>query len=161
MPLFDDGDIVRGLGFVTMYAAWVEEEVDDLLRLLEPIESFDEKKQRWPISRKLRHAAQLIPRLASDELKHFPEALERAIDIFERRNEFVHGRIFAGQDRVDYMQSGRTQTPTRPIASAELYELANELTRFRGFIYGPQIIRVPRALARYRASPPNDPHDPP
>ncbi len=36
--LKDDGDIVRGLGFVSMYSAWVEEDIDDILRLLDPVE---------------------------------------------------------------------------------------------------------------------------
>ncbi len=38
--LVDDGDIVRGLGFVSMYSAWVEEDVDDILRFLDPVEHF-------------------------------------------------------------------------------------------------------------------------
>ena len=42
--LADDGDIARGLGFVSMYSAWVEEEIDDLLRPMSPVEPFDEKK---------------------------------------------------------------------------------------------------------------------
>lgn len=28
MPINDDGDIVRGLGFVTLYAAYMEEAID-------------------------------------------------------------------------------------------------------------------------------------
>ena len=60
--LTDDGDIVRGLGFVSMYSAWVEEDVDDLLRAMAPVEPFDERKQRWPISRKLNNAAELVRR---------------------------------------------------------------------------------------------------
>ena len=27
----DDGDIIRGLGFVSIYSAWVEEDVDELI----------------------------------------------------------------------------------------------------------------------------------
>jgi hypothetical protein len=76
----DDGDIVRGLGFVTMYAAWVEEDVDDLLRLLAAIEPFDEKKQRLQISGKLKHAAKLVRGLKSEELDGLPKALEGASD---------------------------------------------------------------------------------
>ncbi len=31
MPLQNDGDVVRGLGFVALYAAYLEEQVDNLL----------------------------------------------------------------------------------------------------------------------------------
>lgn len=115
MVLADDGDIVRGLGFVTMYAAWVEEDVDDILHLVTPVELFDEEKQRWPISRKLRHAARIVRMLKSEELEGLPEALEGAVSLFESRNEFVHGRIYAGLDRVDYIQGGRPHSPTKEI----------------------------------------------
>lgn len=150
MPLHDDGDIVRGLGFVTMYAAWIEEDVDDILRMLHVVEEFDDAKQRWPIRRKLRHAAEVVRRLESDEVAELPEALEGAIALFERRNEFVHGRIFAGMDRIDYVQGGRPGAPTQPITSEELYELANEIWDYRGHFIGPQVFRLPRAIHEYQ-----------
>ena len=55
--LRDDGDVIKGLGFVTLYSAWVEEDVDDILRLFSEVVPFDNRKQRLPISRKLKHAA--------------------------------------------------------------------------------------------------------
>lgn len=103
----DDSDIVRGLGFVSMYSAWVEEDVDDILRLLSPIQAFDEKVQRWPISRKLEHAAQIVERLRSEELRELPIAFRAGLALFEKRNDVVHGRIYAGFDKKDYLQSGR------------------------------------------------------
>jgi len=149
VPLADDGDLVRGLGFVTMHAAWIEEDVDDLLRMLNQIEQFDEKIQRWPISAKLRHAAKIVRSLKSDELNDLPEALEGAIDLFELRNEYVHGRIYAGFDRVDYIQGGRPNSPTTPITSDELYSLANQIWEYRGNFIGPQLFRLPRAIRKY------------
>lgn len=149
MPLIDDGDMVRALGFVTIYAAWLEEDVDDLLRLMNPIEPFDEKKQRWHISQKLKHAAKLARLLKNDELDGLPEALEKAVELFERRNEFVHGRIYGGHDRVDYIKGGRPSAPTKPITSSELYLLANDLWSYRGRFIGPQLFRLPRAIEAY------------
>ncbi len=145
----DDGDIVRGLGFVSMYSAWVEEDVDDVLRQLTPIEPFDERVQRWPISRKLEHTAKLVERLGSDELKELPWALRAGIGLFEARNEVIHGRIYAGFDKTDYVRSGRPSVPTRPITSAELYQLANEFTNYRGHLIGPQLFRIPRAVSTF------------
>lgn len=147
--LHDDGDLVRGLGFVAMYSAWVEEDVDDVLRMLSPVEPFDEKKQRWPISRKLTHAAQVVRRLPSAELQRLPEALEFGATLFVRRNEAVHGRIYAGHDRVDYLQSGRPNKPTRPVQSSELYQLANDFWDYRGNLTGPQFFRLPRAIEEF------------
>ena len=142
----DDGDLVRGLGFVTMYSAWVEEDVDELLRALDPVEPFTEAIQRTPISRKLVHAARLVRHLNSPELDGLPEALENARDLFERRNTVVHGRIYAGHNKVDYIQPGRPNVPARAIESAELYALANDFWEYRGHFIGPLIFRLPRAI---------------
>ena len=66
--LNDDGDIVRGLGFVALYAAYLEEQVDNLLEALDRVESYDSVKQRWPISRKIKHAIDAaIPILSPSE----------------------------------------------------------------------------------------------
>lgn len=150
MPLADDGDIVRGIGFVTMYSAWVEEDIDDLLRMMDPIEPFVENVQRWHISRKLKHAANLVRVLKSDDLNGLPEALENAVPLFDRRNEYVHGRIYAGLDRADYIKGGRPNSPTKPVTSAELYSLANEIWDYRGHFIGPQLFRLPRAIEVFR-----------
>ena len=147
--LEDDGDEVRGLGFVSMYSAWVEEDVDDVLRLLDPVEPFGERQQRWPISRKLDHAAQIVRRLNSDELVDFPDALEAASNLFERRNGVIHGRIYAGFDKIVHVQSGRPNVPTRQVTSAELYQLANDFWDYRSHFIGPQVFRLPRAIGEF------------
>ena len=147
--LSDDGDIVRGLGFVSMYSAWVEEDVDDILRAMAPVESFEEEKQRWQISKKLRHAAKLVERLGSSEVSQLPEALRQGISLFEERNMVVHGRIYAGHSKAVFLQSGRASVPTREITSAELYKLANEFWEYRGNLIGPQVFRLPRAISAY------------
>ena len=147
--LNDDGDIARGLGFVSMYSAWIEEDVDDLLRFMKGVEDFDYDTQRWPISQKLKHAAKIVRRLSSVELDSLPDDLEAGVSLFERRNEVIHGRIYAGHDSVDYLQAGRRNVPTRPISSAELYQLANDFWAYRGSLTGPQLFRLPRAVERF------------
>ena len=147
--VMDDGDLVRGLGFVTMYSAWLEEDVDEILRVLDAVEQFDAQRQRWPVSRKLDHAAEIVRRLGSAELVELPGALDHAKNLFERRNAVVHGRIYAGHNKIDYVESGRAGVATRPVDSSELYALANEFFNYRGHFIGPLIFRVPRAIAGF------------
>ena len=56
----DDGDIVRGLGFVTMHSAHLEGRIDELLFDLSVIEDYSEKEQRWPISQKIKKAKKIL-----------------------------------------------------------------------------------------------------
>ena len=151
----DDGDIVRGIGFVSMYSAWVEDDIDNLLCVTAPIDPFDEKKQRWPISQKLKHAAQLVESLESPELEDLPDALMYGLSLFERRNEIIHGRIYSGFGKADYLKSGRADVPVREISSAELYELATEFFNYRGHLIGPKLFRLPRAVSLATRSAPN------
>jgi hypothetical protein len=146
MPLKDDRDVVRALGFVTIYSTWVEEDVDELLRVLKPLRPFDEAVQQLPIARKLEHTARLVRQLDTPELFGLPEALEHARELFERRNAVVHGRVYAGHDKVDYIQSGRPNVPPRPIDSSELYALANAFADCRERFIGPIVLRLPGAV---------------
>lgn len=143
----DDGDVIRGLGFVSMYSAWVEEEIDKLLFVTEPIEPFDEKKQRWPISRKLDSAIRIVGSLGRPELDELLEALKAGFALFEQRNEVIHGRIYSGFEKGEFLKSGRPNTPTRKVSSAELYALANDFFNYRAHLFGPQIFRLPRAVS--------------
>jgi hypothetical protein len=149
MALPDDGDLIKALGYVAMYAAWLEEDVDDILRIMAPAREFDCRVQKLPISRKLRHARDIVELLNSDELDDLVEALMAASDIFEMRNELIHGRIYADPQQGELLKSGRVDIETRQITSAEIYAVADQIWAFRGAFIGPQAIRLPRGVSEY------------
>jgi hypothetical protein len=147
----NDGDIVRGLGFVSLYSAYLEEQIDNLLFLLSEVEEFDESRQRWPISREIEHGKKIICGLNTNEFDELIDVLTYCKDLFEKQNEFVHGRIYANFDRPATLRSGRQNVPEREIEASELYELANEFFNIRGEVYRPIILELPRFLNK-RAS---------
>ncbi len=142
----NDNDIVRGLGFVTLYSAYCEEQIDSLLFMLNEIEVFTEREQRWPISRKIRKARSISNNFEFEGRESLIANLDAAKEAFEKRNELVHGRIYGGFDRVDTLKSGRPNTPDRAVEAEELYDLANYFEGLRGEIYRPMIFKIPRAL---------------
>jgi len=145
----DDGDKIRGLGFVALYAAYLEEQIDNLLTMLAPIEPYDMVKQRWPASRKVKHAIKVLKRLDTSEFPDLAKDLQTCLDLLEDRNELIHGRIYGGFDRPDTLKSGRPNVPDREIESAELYRLAKEFEDFRSAIYRPMIVKIPRAIEKH------------
>jgi hypothetical protein len=147
--LQDDGDIVRGLGFVTLYSAYLEEHIDALLSLLGPVEKFGEDKQRWPIRRKIKHAKRILSRIDNQEFNDLMPNLDTCLSLFEDRNELIHGRIYGNYPREHILKSGRPNIPDREINSPELYQLANEFDEFRAVIYRPTIFKIPRAINGY------------
>ena len=146
MPLDSDGDPVRGLGFVALNAAYVEEQIDNLLFMLQPVEVFPQVEQRWPVSRKIEKAKRLVAGLAFEYRDGLLQDLDASKELFERRNEFIHGRIYGNFDRPDTLKSGRPNTPDRLIDAAELYDLANNFAEVRSALYRPMIFQIPRAL---------------
>ena len=146
MPLQRDDDVVRGLGFVALYAAYLEEQIDNLLFMLQPIEQFPESEQRWQTSRKIEKAKRLVHGLMFEYRDALLADLDASKQLLDRRNEVIHGRIYANFDRPDTLKSGRPNTPDRVVDSAELYELANNLAEARSALYGPMIFQILRAM---------------
>lgn len=146
MPLTNDGDVVRGLGFVALYAAYLEEQIDNLLFMLQPVEPFPESEQRWPTSRKIEKAKRLVDGLVFEYREPLLADLNVSRQLLEWRNEVIHGRIYANFDRPDTLRSGRLNAPDRAVEPSELYDLANNLFEARAAIYGPMIFQIPLAM---------------
>lgn len=142
----DDGDIVRGLGFVALYAAYLEEQIDDLLAALSIVDS--NAKRPLQISRKIRLAIKLLKRLNPFVFQELEVNLNKCLQLFESRNELIHGRIYANIGRPTTLKSGRSQ-PDREVSSNELYDLANDLFDIRSAIYQPIIFQLPRELTEF------------
>lgn len=147
MALKNDGDIVRGLGFVALHSGYLEEQVENLLRLLDPIEPFTEQVQRSRIGDKIRSAKAVLAKIDFETRDETIACLDTCKKAFEWRNEIIHGRIYAGFDREDTLKSGRPNVPDRAVDAQELYDLANHLADLRAGVYRPMIIKIPRALA--------------
>lgn len=130
MNLRDDGDIIRGLGFVALYAAYLEEATDECVAALAKADSaLDQRLPKWPASRKIEYCEKQLEGLRSKEgeIERLRSALQACSELLEWRNDVLHGRIYAKYGEPDVRKSGRAGVPDREIASGELYELAQHL----------------------------------
>ena len=118
-----EGDLVRPLGLVTLYCAYAEGEIDQLLSVLPAPEPFDEAKRQWQVGRKLTFAQRLVRRLKASDLSGLQTMLEDAKALFKQRNELVHGRLFSGGRLV----SNRTNVPVQQVSAEEIVGLAERL----------------------------------
>ncbi|SRR6266480_5364810 len=118
-----DGDLIRPLGLVTLYFAYAEAELDELLDALSCHEPFDESERQWPVGRKLTHAQSLVEHLGAPELAGLATALGEARALIERRNSLVHSSIFAGGRVV----ATRRGVPERRVTPNQLTELAESI----------------------------------
>lgn len=131
MPVKDDGDIVRGLGFVTLYAAYMEEAVDACVNVFLGKDTDPPANiERWQISRRVGYVKTQLSQHATlpEELQKLPGLLGHVDELLERRNEVIHGRIYGGmQGEKDELRPGRPTGVLKSIGSADLYDLANTL----------------------------------
>ena len=143
----NDNDIVRGLGFVTLYAAYLEEQIDSLRHTLSAVQKVDDREHKWPISVRIDKIKEIVSTFEFEERNELLQNLNIAKILLDRRNEVVHGRIYANFDRDDTLKSGRPNVPERTIDAKELYDLANEFMGLRNEIYRPMVFKIPRALS--------------
>lgn len=131
MPLTDDGDIVRGLGYVTLYAAYIEEAIDECVKVSVAHDPAPPKNiDRFKISQRMAYVRDRLLTADSlpNELRHFPSLLDQIGNLLEHRNEVVHGRIYGAlQGAGDELRPGRPSGVVRSISSDELYALANAM----------------------------------
>ena len=125
-----EGDLIRPLGLVTLYFAYAEAELDELIETLLSRELYDDKKRRLPVGRKIHYAKKLIKALHADSLDVLTEKLNEALKLFERRNSIIHSCIFSGGRMV----SNRKSVQNQLITGAELTQLAEDIFRCKDHI---------------------------
>ncbi len=146
----DDGDIVRGLGFVVMNSAHLEGWVNELLFHLDSIEEYTEKQQRWSISKKIKKIKNILTKIDDPLAKEICEDIDLCSEHFEWRNEVVHGRIYSPEYHEDNLYSLRPNVPNRKADSKELYTLANNLDELSARIYRPTIFKLSRLIEKMK-----------
>jgi len=142
-----NNDIVKALGFVALYAAYVEESVDVVMERLSIVNEITDKERRWPTSQKIDWCITILESLESEELNDLIGLLVETKDVLDKRNEAIHGRIYAGNDRSDTLKSGRPGVDERDITADELYDLAEELSNLQAAVPNINSFATLRAIA--------------
>ena len=147
MTLHDDGDVIRGVGFVVIYASYVEEAIDSLLEILAPVEPVDNKLKRAQTSSKIKAIKRRLDKLDSGAFKDLLNDIDVCTALLEARHEIIHGRIYAQTAGPDMLHPGRPGKQKRPVSSIELYDLVNQLSTCRDLLIRPQVIEIPARIA--------------
>lgn len=148
----DDGDEIRGLGFSTLHAAYLEGVIHDLLVMLSPVQNYTEEEQRWAIARKIKVARQRIKKLSNANFDELYETLAQCKDHFDWRNEILHSLIYSPEYVKDNLVSTRPGVPARRLEAKELYDFANNFNSLRLSVQLPMKSDLPKAIALYEQS---------
>ena len=132
MALIDNGDVIKGIGYVAIYSAYLEESIDDCIELLISKGILGVEVRKLQASRKIKELKNCLNGM-SRKPSRFAEiqtSLDIAKDLLEHRNQLLHGRIYS-TPTGDRLESSRVGVPDREICSNEAYELANKLFDMR------------------------------
>ncbi|WP_049721912.1 hypothetical protein [Gilvimarinus polysaccharolyticus] len=136
----DGDDVVKSVGYLTLYGAYLEEQIE---LLLYSIESLSPYKGGFQISSKIDHARKFFERQTKNDFRSIISDLKLCKEIFEDRNVIVHGRVYAKSGCLDILKSSRPKVEEREISSAEINILVNEMERFKNSIQSYTCFRLP------------------
>ena len=142
-----DSDSVKALGYVALYAAYVEESVDVVMDRLSLVDEVSDKQRRWPTSSKIDWSVKILKSFESSELEALISLLDSTKGALEKRNDVIHGRIYAGNERSDTLISGRPDVPEREVSADELYDLADELLDLQAAVPNVNSFATLRAIS--------------
>ena len=115
-----EGDLVRPLGFVTLYFAYAEGQLDEVLKVLAPVSGASPSKVQ-SFGAKVGEAVRLVEKVGSQQLPGLAAVLREAKPLVEARNELVHGQLFNGGQLGGRLVS---RAGTRYVTSQEIESLA-------------------------------------
>lgn len=118
-----EGDLIRPLGLVTLYAAYAEAELDELIDSISIAQPYDDSKRQWTVGKKLKYAARIARAFKANDLSEIVLEMKRGGDLFNKRNSLIHGRLFAGGRLV----SNRMDRPVQVVSPETITALAEEL----------------------------------
>ena len=114
------------------------------------VKGITDRERRWPVSSKIEWCIDVLESLGTQELSNLIKLLGHTKNMLERRNEVIHGRIYAGNERSDSLKSGRPGIPEREVTPDELYKLAEELLQIQAAVPNIDFFATTRAIAGHR-----------
>jgi hypothetical protein len=130
MPVKNDGDLIHGVGYVAVYAAYVEEAIEEVIKVILASDSTaDDNILKQQVSKQIKFIKDWLKEknLLGGQFQGFDQYLDYVKNLMEKRNEIIHGRIYAVPGSVDILKPARPGMLERKADSAELYDLANDL----------------------------------
>ncbi|CZG10910.1 hypothetical protein SC738_01510 [Legionella pneumophila serogroup 1] len=148
MTIFDDGDIIRGVGFVAVYSAYLEDQISDLVKLASPhLPTLRENIHQLSLGDQAKHLRKALSKLFNkSSLDYISKAqeqhqVEKTLKIVEKitaeRNEAIHSVLISNNMGTVMQKNSRLNTE-HEINSAYFYELANYIFELQSQVFGLQ-----------------------
>src|SRR5437660_3753718 len=128
MSLNDDDDIIKAVGFVAIYSAYLEDELGVLVEIAKKFINFEYKIEEYHLTQQAKILRKKLNRaynitsayfLKEEEKERVNAALAAVEKIAKERNRILHSPIIAKQGGVD-VQVDRKMKTSNIITSKEI-----------------------------------------
>lgn len=123
-----EGDLIRPLGLVTLYWAYAEAQLDEVLSALHQLSGFPPTGKVLVFGAKLRTAVGLIEALNVERIGALAVILQEALPLIRARNELIHGQLF-NDGRLGCRLA--LKTGTKCITAQEISALAESIFNWK------------------------------
>ena len=140
--LNDDGDIVRAIGFLAIYSAYLEDEMVKIVQMVDKFSPFKNKIEQFRLADQARHLRKKLQKCfeevsdypAKDNDKQRVDILKDVERIAKERNEYLHSQYIS--ESAGIIQENRHQNTSYVITSADIYGLAEDIFQLQGSVFG-------------------------
>ncbi len=129
------------------------------MQRLSAVKPMKENDHKLPTSKKIKWCKTTLSLLHNDGLNNLTNLLEDSRCLLEERNEVIHGRIYANNDRSEILKSGRVENEDREVTASELYDLAEEIFEVQKAIPNIHYFETMRAILKYKNAQPSNQAD--
>ncbi|CAM3016765.1 hypothetical protein [Legionella worsleiensis] len=133
MTIFDDGDVIRGVGFVAVYNAYLEDNIAELIEITTQITSLKKNIQKLSLSDQAKHLSKALAKLfkethdwngKEEDQAQTKQVLKNVEKITVERNKTIHSVLISNQAGVVTQKNRRLNIESK-INSTDVYDLAN------------------------------------
>lgn len=133
MTISDDGDVIRGVGFVAVYSAYLEDEIAELIELTTGLVSLRKNIHQLCLTDQAKHLLKGLKKLfiethywigkeqEQEQTEHLLKAVEK---ITPERNQVIHSQLISNRVGIITQKNRRLGIEIQ-IKSADVYQLAN------------------------------------
>jgi len=142
MAIKANKDIIRGIGFVTVYWAYLEDKMADLIRNINnsiPLPKKIENKGLTQKAKCLKDALTGLFENATYKLKdqdhnQVVTVLDKVIEAAKKRNMVIHAVHIS--DKGTVIRKDRLKNLSEKVTPSDMYEFANQVIKLKGDVFG-------------------------
>lgn len=145
MTMNDNKDIVRAVGFVAVYGAYLEDRIAELVDMSKKVIKFKKNIDLFPASEQAKHLLKSVQVNAisvndypgkNDDVEKIIEILNTVESYLKKRHLIIHSTLKHKSGREEIIIRNRRNNIEEQIESKEVMDLANGLFDFQSEIDG-------------------------